>query len=80
MTAYSTNIGAYHVFEHQLRELDDGSIFDMWQHVLAENFHPDVEFSHFALEGKISADEFMDVLTEEVDRRMKQTRLEVPVG
>jgi len=72
MTTYSPDIEAYCAFRVQLHQLDNESIFEMWNHVLEQNFHPDIEFSRFGLEDKISVDEFVDALTEEVDQRMKQ--------
>ncbi len=59
-----------------LRKLSDEEIFAMWQHVCAEHFHPDTEFKIFNLEGKLSSDEFMAVLLEEVDERSRKQRLQ----
>ncbi len=53
----------------ELHNLSDAEVFAMWRHVSDEGFHPDVEFAAMKLEGKITADEFVALLLEEVDER-----------
>lgn len=66
----------HHKLKLQLHALSDADIFEMWQHVCAEHFHPDIEFDFFKLEGKLSCDEFVAVLLEEVDVRSRKHRLQ----
>lgn len=66
---YSSNIHAHSELKIKLHSLPDAEVYAIWVHVQEQGFHPDTEFAHFGLEGKISDDEFVDVLTEEIDAR-----------
>ncbi len=75
---YLTNLHdkAYYGLKLQLRAMCDNEIQQLWEHLCAENFRPDIEFDQFKLEGRLTADEFIEVLLEEVDSRSRKTGLQ----
>ncbi len=65
----------YYEVKQKLHTLSDEDITRMWIHVCAEHFHPDTEFEFFKLEGRMAADEFVDMLMEEFDERSHRSAL-----
>lgn len=71
---YSGNDAKLGAVKQKLHGLEDAEILAIWQHVQDSHFHPDNMFQKYLLEGKITDDEFVDLLAEEVDERKLLSR------
>lgn len=69
---YSDNIRAHSELKKKLHSMTDDEICAIWKNVGDEGFHPDAEFAQFGLEDKMTDDEFVGMLCEEVDERACQ--------
>lgn len=69
---YQGDEKAYRRMKQRLDKMDDLHIDAMYEHVRANNFHADTEFSKFGIEGKVPIDEFIDALTQLKDERSRR--------